>query len=49
MRDLPTVMYVPVLHPCMTTEKLSVAVNLQTGNFMVALLGKGIEFHIRCP
>ena len=42
LRDLPTVLYVPVLNPCMATEKLSVAVNIQTGNFMVALGGKGL-------
>lgn len=41
LRDLPTVLYVPILNPCMGNEKLSVSVNIQTGNFMVALGGKG--------
>ncbi len=41
LRDLPTVMYVPVLHPCMASERLCVSVNVQTGNFLVSLNGKG--------
>ena len=32
----------------MATEKLSVAVNIQTGNFMVALGGKGLFTNFPC-
>ena len=52
LRDLPTVLYVPILNPCMATEKLCVAVNIQTGNFMVSLGGKGGLHNytiIQCP
>ena len=40
IRDLPTVLYVPVCNPCMDSEKLCVAVNIMTGNFLSSLDSK---------
>ena len=37
IRDMPCVLYVPVLHPCMLNEKLCIAVNIQKGTFLVSL------------
>lgn len=37
VRDLPCVLYVPVLYPCMDSEKLCVAVNILTGAYLVSL------------
>ena len=39
--DLPTVLYVPVLHPCMTEERLCVTVDTMKGTFLASMSGKG--------
>ena len=39
-RNLPSVLYVPVVQPCMTTEKLSITVDIQTGHFIASLCSK---------
>lgn len=41
MRDLPTVLYVPVLFPCMDSERLSVSIDVQRGSYLVSLSHKG--------
>ncbi|KAK7108033.1 mediator of RNA polymerase II transcription subunit 14-like isoform X2 [Littorina saxatilis] len=37
VRDLPVALHVPVLTPCMSSEVLRVAVNVQTGAFMASV------------
>lgn len=41
IRDLPTVLYVPVLYPCMDSEKLAIVVDAQKGSFLVTLAHQG--------
>ena len=41
IRDLPTVLYVPVLYPCMETERLAICIDVQKGNFLVSLSQTG--------
>ena len=51
IRDLPTVLYVPVLYPCMESERLSISVDVQKGKFLVSLCLKGIgcvHFNEKC-
>ncbi|XP_076466284.1 mediator of RNA polymerase II transcription subunit 14-like isoform X3 [Babylonia areolata] len=37
VRDLPVALHVPVLMPCMSSEVLRIAVNVQTGAFMASV------------
>ena len=41
IRDLPTVLYVPLLYPCMESERLAVTVDVQKGAFLVSLSQTG--------
>ena len=41
IRDLPTVLYVPVLYPCMQSERLAISIDVQKGAFLVSLSQKG--------
>lgn len=41
IRDLPTVLYVPVVHPCMTSEMLCVSVDIMKGQYLVSIAEKG--------
>ena len=37
LRDVPTMLFVPVLNPCMESEKLTICVDTLKGNFLVSL------------
>ena len=37
---MPSILYIPILYPCMTTERLCVAVDIMKGLFMVSLSEK---------
>ena len=41
IRDLPSVLHVPVLYPCMDSERLAIAIDVQKGSFLVSLAHKG--------
>ena len=48
IRELPSVLAVPVLFPCLETEKLCIAVDVIKGSFIASLAQKGELFlHIR--
>jgi len=42
IRDVPLILYVPLLTPCLDSEKLCVAVDLMKGAFLVSLAQKGL-------
>ena len=42
IRDVPLILYVPLLTPCLDSEKLCVAVDLMKGMFLVSLAQKGL-------
>ena len=37
IRNVPTVLYVPILYPCLPNKRLCIAVDLVKGNLMVSL------------
>ena len=37
VRDAPVALHIPVLTPCMSSEVLRIAVNVQTGAFMASV------------
>ena len=37
VRDAPVALHVPVLTPCMSSEVLRIAINVQTGAFMASV------------
>ena len=39
VKDLPAALHVPVLFPCMSSEVLHIAVNVQTGAFLASVPG----------
>ena len=41
IRDLPTVLYVPVVHPCLKSEMLCVSIDIMKGNYLVSIAEKG--------
>ena len=42
IRDVPLMLYVPLLTPCLDSEKLCIAVDLMKGTFLVSLAHKGL-------
>jgi len=46
IRDVPLTLYVSLLTPCLDSEKLSVAVDLMKGTFLLSLAQKGESPHI---
>ena len=52
IRDVPLLLYVSVLTPCLNSEKLCIAVDLMKGTFLVSLAQKGEIYtrivHITC-
>jgi len=41
IRDIPLILYVSLLNPCLDSEKLCIAVDLMKGTFLVSLAQKG--------
>jgi len=41
IRDVPLLLYVSLLTPCLDSEKLCIAVDLMKGTFLVSLAQKG--------
>ena len=41
IRDVPLLLYVSLLSPCLDSEKLCIAVDLMKGTFLVSLAQKG--------
>lgn len=46
IRDVPLMLYVPLLTPCLDSEKLCIAVDLMKGTFIVSLAQKGLVVSI---
>ena len=44
IRDVPLIMYVPLLTPCLDSEKLCISVDLMKGTFLVSLAQKGLIY-----
>ena len=42
IHDVPLILYVPLLTPCLDSEKLCIAVDLMKGTFLLSLAQKGL-------
>jgi len=43
IQDIPLILYVSLLTPCLDSEKLCIAVDLMKGTFLVSLSQKGMS------
>ena len=41
IKDMPAILYIPLLTPCMESEKLAVSIDTIKGSFLVSLAQKG--------